>query len=405
MAEVLFWIAVGAVVYTYCVFPLLLLLMASVKQVFSDVRFQVRRGSRRRDSHENALPRVALLVAAHNEEAVIEAKLANMAALDYPSERMEFLLGLDAPTDSTAERARGVRDFRFKVVEFSSRRGKLAVLKDLAELTSAEVLVFSDANTMLAPDCVRALVRHFHDLRVGAACGELRLKTAGAKSQMEPIYWRYEIALKFLENRLNCVLGANGAVYAVRRELFRPTRPWIVEDFQLPMEIRFSGYRVVYDPEAVGTEDAAPTFSSEFRRKVRIGGGDIQVFLGNLKFLNPLKGLPALAYFSHKVLRWLGPLFLLSAFSASAVLLRRPYYGFAFAVQVGLYLSALTGFWLQRKRHSAGVFSAPLHFVAMNLALLFGMVWYLSGRQKAVWSTTPRPINSSISTAERVCHE
>src|SRR5262249_38706505 len=210
--------------------------------------------------------------------------------------------------------------------------------------TSADILAFSDANTRMNPDCLRRLVRHFADPEVGAVCGELRIESAQGTAG-ESLYWRYEVALKFLENRLNCVLGANGAVYAVRRELFKPLNHVIVEDFQIPMHIRAEGRRVVYDPEAIGMEESAPALVEEFRRKVRIGAGAYQTLFGCLEFLNPFLGMPAFAYLSPKVLRWLAPIFLLVAWAGSLALAADPIYGALFLAQTAFYALSYIG-WI-----------------------------------------------------------
>lgn len=405
LAEKVFWVAVGALVWSYAIYPLLLFLLASIRQTWRDTRFLLARRDRRRAPREAFEPQVALLVAAYNEEGVIEQKIANTLGLEYPAERFEFLLGLDAPSDSTAERAMRVAHSSFRLMPFANRRGKLAVIRDLAAATNAEILIFSDANTMLEPETLRQLVRHFRDPQVGAVCGELRLVSADGTPQGESLYWRYEVALKFLENRLNCVLGANGAVYAVRRELFRADRPWIVEDFQVPMEIRYAGHRVVYDPEATAQEESAPSLGAEFGRKVRIGAGAFQTFFGSLHFLNPLNGMFALAYFSHKVLRWFGPFFLLAAWVASGVLsLNHPVYLVAFAAQTAFYLLAVAGLAFERKGRSSRLLALPLYFSAVNLALLLGFLRLLSGRQKTQWAATPRSVPAAA-VAKGNAHE
>lgn len=400
----IFWISSGAVIYSYAVYPALIFVLAASRQTFRDIHFILRRRNRRSSHREPLLPRVALLVAAHNEEHVIEAKLRNTLALDYPAAQMEFLLGLDASTDTTAERVTAMHVPNSRVFDFAERRGKLAVINDLMQRTTADIVVFSDANTMLEPDCVRKLVRHFAAKRTGAVCGELRLVNHDGKPQMESLYWKYEIALKFLENRLNCVLGANGAVYAVRRELYNLNRHWIVEDFQVPMEIRFAGHRVAYDPEAAATEETAPTFRDEFRRKVRIGAGDFQTLFGSLRFLNPFAGMPALAYFSHKVLRWMGPFLLLAALITSAwlALQGQPLYVAALAMQAGFYLLALVGWLRQRSGHAGGLTSAPFYFCAMNVALLLGFFRFIGGGQQATWQSTPRVVAAPATVKSEV---
>jgi cellulose synthase/poly-beta-1,6-N-acetylglucosamine synthase-like glycosyltransferase len=388
--EWVFWISLGAVLYTYALYPCLLFLVASFRQMWRDLRFIVSRRSRRGGHREEFEPGVALLVAAYNEETVIEQKLRNTQLLEYPSSRLQLLLGLDAPQDSTPELARRIVQENFQVLEFPERRGKLGVINDLARRTDADILLFSDANTILDPQCVRRMVRHFHDPRVGAVCGELHLVSADGKTDMEGLYWRYEVALKFLENRLNCVLGANGGLYAVRRSLFRPMTNWIIEDFQMPMEIRYEGHRVVYDPEARGSEEAAPSLAAEYRRKVRIGAGAFQTLLRNPQFLNPFVGLPFLAYFSHKVLRWLAPLLLLALLATNIILAGQPLYAAFLAAQAGLYAMALAGWAQGRRGQRGGLLSAAYYFVLMNVALLHGLLRYLSGRQNTLWAATPR---------------
>ncbi len=404
-AETVFWASLAAVLYTYAVYPLLIFLLAALSQSARDLGFLLGRRRRRSADREHFSPRLALLVAAHNEEAVIEAKLRNTAALDYPADRMEFLLGLDAPTDSTPERAHRLSHPSFRIFPFAERRGKLAVLADLLERTSADILVFSDANTQLAPDCLRKLARHFADPDVGGVCGELRLLSPEGKPEMESLYWRYEVVLKFLENRLNCVLGANGAVFAVRRELYRPPASAIVEDFQVPMDIRFSGHSVVYDPEALATEEVAPTHVDEFRRKVRIGTGAFQTLFSNPRFLNPLKGMPAFAYFSHKVLRWLVPLLLPIMLVSNALLATAPLYQALLAAQAVFYLFAVAGWLRVRSGKPAGMAGAAFYFVSMNLALLLGLLRLFGGRQQAVWASTPRRVAVEVVHAKGEAHE
>jgi len=392
--HVVFWASLAALAHSYIFYGGILLACASLRQTLRDLRFLLRRRDRRQQEREQVeLPRVAMLVAAYNEASVISAKLHNTAELDYPKDCFEFLLGLDCSSDATAEIVRAEGAGAVQLFEFAQRRGKLGVIRDLAARTQAEVLFFSDANTLLEPDCLRRIGRHFADPKVGAVCGELRVVSPDGKKEMESAYWRYEVTLKFLENRLNCVLGANGAIYAVRRSLFDLQREWIVEDFQLPMEIRYNGHRVVYDPEASGTEEAAPNFAAEFRRKVRIGAGAFQTLFGNLRFLNPFRGFLTFAYFSHKVLRWLGPFFLLALLSSSVLLAAggSSFFAAAAVAQMAFYGLALVGHSLASSALRGPWFSIPQYFVGMNLALFLGFFRYISGNQKAVWSATPRP--------------
>ena len=395
--EVIFWICLGLLAYHYVGYPLLLFVLSALSQATSDFWYLVRRRNRRCLLQTDYVPQVALLMSAYNEEAVIRAKVKNALEIDYPSDRLEFLLGLDAATDSTGEVLSQTQLNRLRVFPFQTRRGKLAVLCDLAGHTSAEILVFTDANTMLEKNCVRNLVRHFGDPRVGAVSGEeIRVITPGTDPGAEPLYWWYESALKILESRLDCSLGGNGAALAVRRSLFRPRKQSIVEDFQIPLEIRFEGYRVVYDPEAVAIEEITPTFSAQFARRVRIGAGNYQTLFGNLGCLNPLKGLVTFCFFSHRVLRWFVPVFLLAAFSCSILLATQPEYAVLLAAQRVFYLMAGLAYRLKKNGKPARLFSLPLYFCSMNFALLLGLLRYLSGRQTLTWKPTLRQIRPEM---------
>ncbi len=391
------WICLSLVLFHYVGYPLLLLIFSAFSQAKSDFIYLVRRPDRRCPFQADYAPRVAVLMSVYNEEVVIRAKVKNLLETDYSSDRLEFLLGLDAPVDSTAELLSQTPSSRLRVFSFETRRGKLAVLCDLAGRTSAEILVFTDANTMLEKNCIRTLVRHFADPRVGVVSGEeIRVVTPGTDPTGESLYWRYESALKILESRLNCSLGGNGAALAVRRSLFRPTKQSIVEDFQIPLEIRFKGYRVLYDPEAIAVEEIAPNFSAQFARRVRIGAGNYQTLFGNLGYLNPMKGLVAFCFLGHRVLRWFVPLLLVAAFCCSILLARRPEYAVLLAGQCIFYLMAGLGYRLKKSGNSARLFSLPLSFCSMNFALLLGLLRYLNGRQTLTWKPTLRQVSPEM---------
>ncbi len=388
MAEVVFWGALGLIAYTYAIYPLVLFAMAAGVQMARDLRFLLRRRDGRRPRRaEPSL--VTLLVAAHNEERWLADKLRNALALDYPPDRIEVLIGSDGSTDATVAVARACGDPRVRVVAFPDRRGKSAVLNDLIPKARGEVVVLSDANTRFEPNALWMLARHFADPSVGAVCGELRLEATPQAGKAEAVYWRYEMALKFLENRLGAVLGANGGIYAIRRDRFVPFPPaTIVDDFVIPMQIRAAGWRVVHDPEALALEEVAPTLEAEFRRKVRIGAGDFQSLALTWRLLLPRYGFTALAFWSHKVLRWGVPFFLLAALGASILLAGRPLYLVLLAGQGILYLAALAAHGLRGAR--GPLLTVPYYFAAMNLALLLGFVRFLTGGQRVTWERAGR---------------
>ena len=392
--KIAFWVCVGAILYNYAGYPILLLFLGLLAQAKSDLVFLLKRQSRRAafstNKYHNHLS-ISIVISAFNEESVIADRVKNALEINYPEELTEILIGLDSPADSTAAILSRIQSPRLQVFHFPTRRGKLAVITDLAQRTSAEILVFTDANTMFRDNCVANLVRHFSDPRVGAVSGEeVRVTGEGTDPAAEGLYWKYESALKILESRVHCLHSANGGVYAIRRELFHPEPKLIVEDFQIPLELRYHGHWIVYDPDAIAVEEIAPTFGSQFERRVRLGAGNFQTLFGHPGYLNPLKGRVAFAYWSHRVLRWITPILMILAFAATAVLVRDTFYLVVFAAQCLFYSLAAIGFWLKKRNKSVGLCRIPLYFCTMNAAMLFGMFRYLSRRQSTAWAATPR---------------
>jgi len=390
--EIAFWACICLIAYNYVGYPVLLALMGSLGQIKSDISFLLTRRDRRQAEKRGASPSIAVIVSAFNEQSVIAARVKNLLEIDYPAERMEILIGLDASTDATPEILKRFRSPGLRVFHFPTRRGKLAVISDLARRTRAQFLVFTDANTMFEQNCIRNLIRHFADPEVGLVTGEeIRTIKPGTDPGAESLYWRYESVMKILESRANCLHSANGSVYAIRRNLFCPRPHFIVEDFQIPLELRFQGHRVVYDPEAIAVEEIAPSLASQFERRVRLGAGNFQTLFGNLNYLGPFNGLPGFAYWSHRVLRWITPFLLVLAFACCGYLLRNRFYLCLLLAQCAFYGLALLGEYLSRKRRRLpGIWQLPRHFCSMNMAMAFGFFRYLSGKQSLAWAVTPR---------------
>jgi len=338
------------------------------------------------------MPKVSLVFAAHNEARVIEEKMRNCKSLDYPADRLEILIGCDGCTDDTATLARQARVPNTRVIEIPNRGGKPATLNLLVPLAQGDVVVLCDSNTILQPGTLLSLVRHFGDRNVGCVCGELRLVDRGRKRSSEGFYWRYETMLKFLESRLNMLVGANGGIFAIRRALFSPLPPdAVIDDFLVAMRIRAAGHRVVYDPEAVAVEELAHGVRHEFRRRVRIGAGNFRALKHTWRLLSPAMGWVAFSYWSHKIFRWIVPLALCTAEASAILLANHPWYAAvaaAGALFVGL---GFAGYRLDLRGVHRAPFSLPYYFLSMNLALLLGLVRYLRGTQSTVWEPTPRP--------------
>jgi cellulose synthase/poly-beta-1,6-N-acetylglucosamine synthase-like glycosyltransferase len=392
---ILFWFAAAIVVYTYLIYPLILFVLHVAKAVADSIRFLITRKGRRiadrEGFSEEGLPVVSFLLAAHNEEAMIGAKIRNFLEIEYPQEKVELLVGSDASDDRTVEIAGGIADTRVRVFDFQERSGKIGVLQKLLTHARGDILVFSDTNTLLEPRALRMIIRPFVDPKVGAACGELRLQAPDGTLQSEGAYWRYETIIKTLENRFGCVLGANGGNYAVRKSLF-PSIPagTIIEDFVIPLKIRGAGYRTPFESEAVAIEQNPVDAGAEFRRRTRIGAGNAQSLPLIYPLLAPKYGMLAFALWSHKILRWSVPIALFVAMGTNLALLDRPVFIVLFILQLAFYGMAMVGWYRQARGQSQGVFGIPFMFVLLNGALALGYLQYLFGKHRVSWDRTGR---------------
>lgn len=328
--ELVFWIAVALILYTHLGYPLVLRALVAL---------------RRRPTIDprpwEEPPRVTLVVAAYDEEDAIAAKVANALALDYPRERLQLIVASDGSADATVERARaGGADLVLDL----PRRGKVAAQNAAAERASGEILAFSDANSVWAPDALRHLVEPFADPAVGYVCGQVRFLDAGGDN-LEGAYWRYEMAVRELESGLAGVTAGNGAIYAVRREAYVPLAPSGSHDLSFPFLLAKRGLRSLYVPWAKAEERMVPTLEGELARKRRMMAGLWDIVAGE-GMLSP-RGYPplyALEIGSHRLLRYATPSLHLLALGTNVALLGEGWlYAATFAAQLALLAAALLG--------------------------------------------------------------
>jgi cellulose synthase/poly-beta-1,6-N-acetylglucosamine synthase-like glycosyltransferase len=330
VVKVIFWASAGALVWTHAAYPLAARALARVRL-------------RRVLTDEEALPTVAVIIAAHNEEPVIECRVANLRELDYPRDRLELVVTSDASTDRTDElaRAAGAR------VVVNPRGGKVAAQDRAVRETESDVVAFSDANCTWAPDALRKLVRNFADPAVAYVCGRLNIVDTGG-SNKEGVYWRYELALRADESRVDSVTAGNGSIYAVRRENYVEVDPRFGHDLSLPYLMVQHGRRAVYEPAANAFEKATPTNEDEYRRKVRMFEHCWAIVLEG-KMLRRLRPLYLLEILSHRHLRYAsGVLHLIVLGTNIALLAQGTVYAVTLGLQLGLLLSALLGVGIAR---------------------------------------------------------
>jgi cellulose synthase/poly-beta-1,6-N-acetylglucosamine synthase-like glycosyltransferase len=381
--EILFWVCAAGVCYTYLGYPILVWM---ISRRFPDpVRLA-----------EDAVPptdwpKVSLIIAAYKEEKVILPRLVNATLLDYPPEKLEILVGVDGQEDCTGELVQEFQDSRVRLVQYPQRRGKASVLNDTVPQAQGDILVFSDANTMTKPDSLKNLVRHFRDSQIGSVCGKLELIDSASGQNVDGIYWKYENFLKGCESRINGLLGVNGGIYALRKELYEPLPTnAIVDDFLIGMRVHLQRKRLVYDSTAIALEETPDTIGQEFQRRTRIGAGGFQSLKWLAPLLNPRRGWIAFTFWSHKMLRWICPLFLLGAALSNACLIEVHLYSMLAGLQAAFYLLAAVGMWWLTGNRLPRILRLPAMFVSMNAALLVGLWRSLRGIRGGTWKRTER---------------
>ncbi|HEX9633338.1 MAG TPA: glycosyltransferase family 2 protein [Gemmatimonadales bacterium] len=374
---VAFWVCVGVIVYTYVGYPLL-------AWGVSRLRPRPVRGA-------PIEPRVSLVIAAYNEERVIREKIENALALDYPRDRLEVVVVADGSTDGTVNIARGFAWAGIRVLHEPGRRGKTAALSRAAAVCTGEILMFSDANTRYRPDVIRCLVRGFADPAVGGVSGRKIILEDAARvaTRGEVGYWGYESFLKACESRFGSIVTADGEIFAMRASLFRPMPAEIVhDDMYLTLCLVRDGHRVVYDTDAVSAEHASKTLWDEFHLKVRYASAGFQIVARFPALTLVPTRCFAIQFFSHKVLRWTAPLFLLGAFVTSG-LAPGALYGMFWWAQVAFYGAAAVGLAVPAARRFRLLY-VPVYFTMGNLAALVGIVRAALGGQSTKWRRAER---------------
>lgn len=384
-------LCIAAVVYSYVLYPFVLAVVAAVVQTLRDAAYVFRKRERRVRS-EGELPAVAVVISAFNEERHIQQRIDNLLALDYPPQLLRAYIGSDGSHDATGAILAACTDPRIAAFVFEHNRGKANVLNDLVGRVKEPIVVFSDANTFFDRGALRKLVAHFSDPRVGGVSGELRLLGSGGDNQ-DSLYWRLEQFLKFFEARIGGLLGANGAIYAIRRSLWQPlASDTICDDFCVAMNVSAARHRLVYEPAAWAEEETPQDIGDEYGRRVRIGIGNFQALVRHPEYLWRSSAGTAFAYVSHKVLRWVAPHLLIVALLASLALgLQAPAWLVFAVLQLLAYLAAAGLYRLSKAGRSLpSSLRIPAFLFALNWAFLVASKRYLGGQYSGSWRRTSR---------------
>lgn len=382
IVKAFFWVSIGLVIYTYLGYPLLL----SVLSFFYS----------RKTKKGEIEPTVSIIIAAYNEEVIIKKKIHNTLSLNYPKEKLEIIVVSDGSEDSTEKIVLSFAAEGVVSLHCSQRQGKTAALNRGVKKAKGEIIVFSDANNMFDPNTLCMLVRNFVDSRVGGVCGLKSIipESARSSSEGDSLYWKYESYIKEKESEIGSITTGDGEIFAIRKELFKPINPDIInDDTAITFAIVEQKKRVIYEMEAISRELASITLADDFKVKARMIAGGYQTIMRFGLQILAADWIFASKFLSHKVLRWLVPVFLFCALIANAFLvIIDPFYVLLLAIQLIFYLMATIGYLLHRSGKRIGVLYIPMYFCVMNAGAFEGLRIFLSGQadMTKIWKKAKR---------------
>jgi len=374
---IIFTVGVVWLLYVYFGYPALLAILGKLYAI---------RPSRSTD----ILPHVSVLLSARNEKEDIGWKLAETLAWDYPAEKLEILVASDASDDGTDEIIRGFDNRGVKPFRMETRVGKNAALNLMEPYASGEILFFTDANANIAPGILRSMVQHFADSRVGCVTGSTCPATDDHNARIghgAGVYERYETLIFKLESKIGSVLVCDGAIFAIRRELFQPLLPELSDDLELAIRISAAGYWTVFESQAMVLERDTSSAREEFRRRRRMGATGV---LGMWKLRRELWGFRGFQFVSHKFLRWLTLVPMLMILMSTAFMFRQPLMAALLVAQVAFYASALVALSLAiLGRRVRRLFAVPFYILLGAAGTLMGMFEPLFGKRYHIWEIAP----------------
>lgn len=372
MTELVFWSSVFLIVYPYAVYPVLIHVLGWIRPR------SVRRYS--------VFPTVTVLIPAYNEANCIAKTIWNKLDQDYPREKLEIIVVSDGSIDGTDDIVRGFVHLGVLLLRREGREGKAAALNEAVRHATGEILVFSDANSLFDRDAIRFMVENFADPEVGYVTGRLRYVGDGA-GLGGGTYMRHENRLRSAETRIGSIIGVNGGVDAIRRELYRDIPRELITDFVLPLHVIASGRRVIYDPRVVSQETANSEITSEFRMRVRVALRAMQGLVYMRRLLDPRRyPLASFCLLSHKVLRYLTFVFLPVVFLANIWLAYvEPLYRALLVAHIFVYVLALIGLYGNLSQWLRRLTVVPSYFLLSNTAFMVAAVKFMRRETMATW--------------------
>jgi poly-beta-1,6-N-acetyl-D-glucosamine synthase len=377
--EITFWFLVFVIIYHYVLFPAFVFILATIakKPIEKGILFPV----------------VSLVIAAYNEEKVIEEKIRNSFDLDYPKDKLEIIVVSDGSTDETPQVAANYKNKGVISLFDPPRRGKTAALNRAVSRARGEVVIFSDANSMYDPQAIKLIVRNFYDSSVGGVCGRKTIieNVERESSRGDSLFWSFESKMKIQQSLTGSITTGDGEIFAMRKELYKAIPDQVInDDTAITFNIVQRGYRVVYEPEAVSNEEASIVWKDDFNVKARMVCGGYQTLSLFSKMLFPPINYFAIQFLSHKALRWFMP-FLLIALYIVNLFLMSGFYLYFIILQSGFYAIALFGLIGKKLPGTPKFFYFPAYFCSMNAAAAKGFVYFLKGKAGVdVWKKAQR---------------
>ena len=389
VADLVFWTSVLALAYAYVGYPLLLVLIS---------RFRSRPVQR-----ADWTPSVSVIITAYNEERDLAAKLESTLLLDYPKDSLEIVVASDCSTDRTDEIVKGFASRGVCLHRQAVRLGKTATQNAAVAQTRGEIILFSDATTLYQPDVLRVIVPSFADPSVGCVAGRLIYvdPTESSVGRGARLYWSYETFLKRHESLICSLIGASGCLYAVRRSAYVPLYNEACGDFIIATKMVEQGLRAVFEPNACCTEDTNRRMDKELSMRVRVIAQTFTDLWLHRAMMNPLRsGFYAVELISHKLMRYMVPLFLMAIFAASATLATKSaFFAVAFGAQVCFYAAAGAGWALERTGKHSRLLALPQYFVLTNIASLMAFYQFARGERYGHWEPIREPVASRVPAA------
>ncbi|MGC2697698.1 MAG: glycosyltransferase family 2 protein [Candidatus Angelobacter sp.] len=376
IARLVFWLVMLALFYVYAGYPLLLALIGLFV--------------RRSRPDPGYCPRISVLIAAYNEEAAIERKIQQTLALEYPAEKIEVLILSDCSTDRTDEIVNAFPDSRVRLIRMPERRGKTHAQNQGVKQASGEVIIFSDATAIYHAKALLYLACNYQDASVGAVSGRYQYFDPGDQSPTglgSVAFWNYENMIKKLQSRICTITGCCGCIYSVRKAAYTELADDVISDLVQPLQAIKKGYKVLFEDRALAYEETTQSTAEEFAMRVRVVTRAMRGLLSVADLLKPGKfAWPAFQLWSHKVLRWMAPLFLIAIFAANLMLLDSLFYRVSLAAQLFFYATAIATMLvpLHRRWKPLGI---PLFFCTLNAAALISLVEICRGRKYVTWQT------------------